>query len=113
MKQVRTSLSEIEQGIAKKIGGARYPPATASKRFAQNCAGGYIKELSPQGRRFMAFIAHRYRRQYALTSAELDWISEWLQYEEYEVPAAPKPVEEPNLPGIVEAVPEQLSFDEL
>lgn len=113
MKQIWTPLSEIEQEIAKKIGGASYPPGTASKRFAQNCGGGYIKELSPRGRRFMAFIAHRYRRQYTLTSAELDWISEWLQYEEYEVPAAPRPAEEPNLPGIVETTPEQMSFDEM
>ena len=110
MSQLRTPLTDIEAGIAKKIGGASFPPATASKRFAQNLADGYVKELSPRGRRFMAFVAHRYRRQYSLTSAELDWISEWLSYEEYEIPAAPKPVEEPALPGIIEPSPEQIEL---
>jgi len=111
MGQPRTPLTEIEQGIAKKFGYASFPPGTASKRFAKDLADGYVKELSPRGRRFMAFVAHRYRRQYTLTSAELDWIAEWLLYEEWEVPAAPKPVPEPNLPGIVEEPATQMEFE--
>lgn len=110
MSQLRTPLSDLEKSIAVKVAGASFPPATASKRFARNLGDGYVKELSSKGRRFLAFVAHRFRRQYSLTSAELDWISEWLTYEEWEVPAAPKPIPDPTLPGVVEPEPEQIEM---
>jgi len=109
----RTPLSEIEKSIAAKVASASFPPGTASKRFARNIGDGYVNELSSKGRRFLAFVAHRFRRQYRLTSAELDWVAEWLTYEEYEVPAAPAPQEEPTLPGIMAKEPEQMTLSEV
>lgn len=32
---------------------------------------------SDKGRAFMAFIAHRFRRQYVLTAEEMAWIEQW------------------------------------
>lgn len=73
----RTPLSPLEISIAAKIGSATFPPATASKRFARNLRDGYIKELSEKGRAFMAYVAHRFRRQYQLTEEEQAWVNDW------------------------------------
>ena len=75
----RTPLTELEQSIARKLITASFPPYSASKRFARNLADGYIKELSDKGRAFMAYVVHRFRRQYVLTEEEQRWVNEWLQ----------------------------------
>ena len=85
----KSPLSEVERSIAAKLGQASFPPATASKRFARNLSDGYVKELSDKGRRFMAYVTHRFRRQYSLTAEEQAWVNEWTQ---------PMP-EEPHLPA--------------
>ena len=82
MKPPRTPLTELEQAIAKKLCSARFPAGTASKRFALNLGDGYIKDLSWRGRKFMAYIAHRFRRQYTLTPDEQAWVNRWKDYEE-------------------------------
>ena len=76
----RTPMTELEKSIAAKVASARFPPGTASKRFARDLGSGYIRELSPRGRRFLAFVAHRYRRQYSLSSEELQWIEQWISW---------------------------------
>jgi hypothetical protein len=92
----RTPLSEIELSIVDKLGQASFPPATASKSFARNLCSGYVKDLSPRGRRFLAFIAQRFRRQYNLTKEEKQWVAEWIDYQEpakaaSDLPLAPIP----------------------
>lgn len=78
----RTPLSELEQGLARKLAGARYPCYSAAKRFSGDLAAGYVKALSPRGRRFMARVTYRFRRQYALTEAEWEWVRQWQNWEE-------------------------------
>lgn len=77
----RTPLTDLEKSIAKKLVGARFPPYSASKRFARDLGDGYIKELSDKGRAFMAYVVHRFRRQYTLTSDEQMWVDQWLKRE--------------------------------
>lgn len=89
---MRTDLSEIEKSIGRKLAGASYPPATASKRFARDLGAGYIRQLSPNGRRFMAYMAHRFRRQYQLTESEWAWVREWLAFEPQPAPMLPEPL---------------------
>ncbi len=36
-----------------------------------------LVKLSDKGRRFMAFVANRFRRQYVLTEEEWAWVREW------------------------------------
>lgn len=81
MSSKRTPLTELEHSILAKLSLARFPPATASKRFASDLASGYVKELSSKGRKFLAYVVHRFRRQYVLTSAEQGWVDEWLNAE--------------------------------
>lgn len=75
---MRTLLSEIEQSIAAKLCTARFPAYSASKRFARDLGDGYVRELSDKGRKFMAYIVHRFRRQYTLTQEEQAWVDDWL-----------------------------------
>ena len=84
----RTILTDLENKIAEKLGRCSYPPATASKAFARNLSEGYVKELSDRGRSFMAFVAHRFRRQSHYTEEEWAWINKWLAWKE-------TPAEEP------------------
>lgn len=66
----------MEQSIIDVIKHASFPPATAAKRFVNDLADGYIHNLTPGGRRFLAFIAHRFRRQYTLTLEQWQWVNE-------------------------------------
>lgn len=70
-----TPLADLEKAIYRKVQSASFPPATASKRFMQGNAD--VLKISDKGRAFMAYIAHRFRRQYALTAEELLWVNEW------------------------------------
>ena len=70
----RTAITDLERGIIAKLGTATFPPATASKRFVRDLNSGYIRELSERGRAFLAFVAHRFRRQYSLTAEEWAWV---------------------------------------
>jgi hypothetical protein len=73
---VRTEISALEASIIAKLATATYPPATASKRFVRDLSSGYIQQLSDKGRTFLAFVAHRFRRQYELTQEEWQWVRE-------------------------------------
>jgi hypothetical protein len=74
-KTPRTLLNDLERNLYRKVSEASFPPATASKRFMQGDPDRIM--LSDKGRKFMAFIAHRFRRQYVLDNKELFWIDEW------------------------------------
>jgi hypothetical protein len=73
-----TPLTDFEKVLIAKVGAARFPPYTASKRFAQDLSSGHIVRLSDKGRSFLAYIAHRFRRQYRLSEDEQAWIKLWL-----------------------------------
>ena len=71
-------LSRLEREIIGVISGATFPPATASKRFVRDLSCGHVRLLSERGRCFLAFIAHRFRRQYVLTAEQWAWVDEYL-----------------------------------
>ena len=85
-------ITELEAGIIRKFCGARFPPGTASKRFARDLSSGYIRHLSPRGRRFLAYVAHRFRRQCNYTMQEWNWIQHWLKSQPEPAPAFPEPL---------------------
>lgn len=107
MSRDLSPMTDLELGIAAKVTSARFPPATASKRFARDLGAGLIKSLSPRGRRFLAYVAHRYRRQYALSEDEKRWIDQWIAY----VPSPP-PVSLAVSVAIAEPSRQQSLFDE-
>jgi hypothetical protein len=72
----KLEITPLEKSIIAKLGSATFPPATASKRFVRDLSSGYIQQLSEKGRAFLAFVAHRFRRQYSLTEEEWAWIRE-------------------------------------
>lgn len=88
----RAPLTELEKSIAAKLCSARFPPYSASKRFARDLGDGHIKELSDRGRKFMAYVVHRFRRQYRLTAEETTWVLEW---KDREIPVDSKPDSKP------------------
>jgi len=72
-----TPLTDLEKSIVKQLGKARFPPATASKRFAVGLLNGNVTKLSDKGRRFLAYVVHRFRRQYTLSPQQQEWVREW------------------------------------
>jgi hypothetical protein len=66
----------MERGIVAVVSQATFPPATGAKRFIRDLTAGYIQQLSPRGRWFLAFIAHRFRRQYTLSAEQWQWVNE-------------------------------------
>ena len=77
MTVLRTPLTEIELGLVQKLARVRFPPATAVKRFSLDLINGHIGQLSDEGRKFMARIVHRFRRQYELSELEQEWLKRW------------------------------------
>jgi hypothetical protein len=68
-------ISAVELSIVRKMQRlVTFPPATASKRFVNTLSDR--SQLTDKGRRFLAFIAHRFRRQWigAATEEEFHWI---------------------------------------
>lgn len=70
-------LTELEWALVQKLSNVRFPPYTASKRFAHSLADDHIQKLSDRGRGFLAFIVHRFRRQISLTPEQQQWVTEW------------------------------------
>ena len=85
-------ITDLEAGLIRKFCGARFPAGTASKRFARDLSSGYIRQLSPRGRRFLAYCVNRFRRQYQLTETESAWVREWLAREPDPAPVLPEPL---------------------
>lgn len=76
-RAVTTALTGLEQSIYRTVQTANFPPATSSKRFMQGDADKV--RLSDKGRAFLAYIAHRFRRQYRLSDEQWEWIIRWHQ----------------------------------
>lgn len=75
--KVFTPISDFERELARTVGQATFPPATASKRFIRAINEGRVYELSESGRIFLAFVAHRFRRQYTLTDEQWAWVKKY------------------------------------
>ena len=74
----KTPISEFEAALIATVNQATFVPNTGPKRFIRDCASGHITQLTPNGRWYLAFVAHRFRRQYQLTSEQWQWINERL-----------------------------------
>ena len=86
-------LSDLEKAVVAKLVTARFPLYTASKRFARDLDAGHVTRLSDRGRAFLAYVTHRFRRQYDLSADEQRWVETWLNWREPET-HAPAPVRE-------------------
>lgn len=79
LKGPRTPLAEVEISIITKLQGhVTFPPATGPKRFIRELTTN--SKLSDSGRQYLAWIAHRFRRQWAATQEESEWIVKWKTY---------------------------------
>ena len=56
-----TDCDAFDRKLLEALGKVRYPPATASKRFARQME--HAKRMTPSQRRFCYAIAHHFRRQ--------------------------------------------------
>lgn len=69
-------ISEFELALVKTVRRATFPVGSAHKRFIRDTSEH--SKLSDRGRWFLASIAHRYRRQYRLSTEQIQWVNEWL-----------------------------------
>lgn len=80
-------IDQFERGLIDKVSGATFPPASNTKRFVRELYQGHKQNLSDRGRWYLAFIAHRFRRQYTLTNEEWAWVNLWRNKELNDQPA--------------------------
>ena len=73
------AITDFERELIATVGQATFPPATGAKRFIRDLKSGHITQLTENGRWFLAFIAHRFRRQYALRDDQWIWVNERLK----------------------------------
>jgi hypothetical protein len=75
-KEPRTQIEPDEWLIVYKLQTkVSFPPGTGHKRFVNRLTVG--SQLSDRGRMYLAYIAHRYRKQWNTTDAEMEWIIRW------------------------------------
>ena len=72
----KTPLSEFERELARHIGAhTTFRVGSGPKRFIRDICAGYIQQLTPRGRWYLAFVAKRFRRQYTLTEDQWAWVN--------------------------------------
>jgi hypothetical protein len=72
-------MTNVEWGILRKMqASVTFVPGTSHKRFILGLTEH--SQLSPGGRKCLAFIAHRYRRQWKASGEELEWIDHWNSF---------------------------------
>ena len=75
----RSDLSVTEILLIEKLQRCvKFAPFCAHKRFVRQLSAS--SKLSDLGRAYLAFIAHRYRRQWAASDEEFEWILRWKKY---------------------------------
>lgn len=77
----KTPLSAFEKELATTVSQATFPVGSGSKRFIRDIYDGRIQQLTDKGRWYLAYVAHRFRRQYRLTQEQLAWVNERLSRE--------------------------------
>lgn len=76
--KIKTPISEFERELIAVVSTARFVPNTGPKRFIRDLRAERIVNLTERGRWYLAFVAHRFRRQYALTPEQWAWVNEKL-----------------------------------
>lgn len=74
----RELMTDFEKDLAAVVSGAVFPVGSGPKRFIRDICGGHIVQLSERGRDYLAYIAHRFRRQYTLNAEQWAWVNERL-----------------------------------
>lgn len=84
-----TPMTDVELSIVAKMQrSVTFLPGHAHKRFVRNLTPD--SKLSAKGRNYLAFIAHRYRRQWTASCEEFHWIVEHMAYGLPAIPPAPR-----------------------
>jgi hypothetical protein len=72
-------MSDVEMSILTKLQGyVTFVPGSSHKRFILGLR--VTSHLSARGRNYLAYIAHRYRKQWQASAIELEWIDRWRVY---------------------------------
>lgn len=71
-------VSEMESSIIATVSRATFPIASGPKRFIGDLRAGRKLRLSDGGRKYLAWIANRFRRQYDLNAEQLQWVAEHI-----------------------------------
>lgn len=75
----RSPIQPIEWSIANKMQcQVTFPVGSAHKRFVRGLSEK--SQLSDRGRAYLAYLAHRYRRQWQGTTEELEWLVRWGEW---------------------------------
>lgn len=74
----KTPVSPFERELIAVVSTATFVPGTGPKRFIRDLCAGRIENLTERGRWYLAFVAHRFRRQYHLRPEQWAWINEKL-----------------------------------
>jgi hypothetical protein len=75
----KTQIEPVEWLIAFKMQSAvTFVPGSSHKRFIRELSVN--SQLTDRGRAYLAYIAHRYRRQWKPSQEEFEWIVRWAVY---------------------------------
>lgn len=74
----KTPISVFERELIAIVSTATFVPNTGPKRFIRDLCAGRIENLTERGRWYLAFVAHRFRRQYMLSPEQWAWVNEKL-----------------------------------
>jgi len=76
----RSPISDLELSIVRALQNrVTFPPGSSHKRFVHRLSDRSV--LSDRGRQYLAYIAHRYRRQWTSDFKQSVWIAA-RRYEE-------------------------------
>lgn len=78
-KAPRTELTTVELMLIEKLQrSVTFPPGSSHKRFIRGL--DQHSQLSEAGRCYLAYIAHRYRKQWQANDDEFQWMVRWKHY---------------------------------
>jgi hypothetical protein len=70
-------MSDVEKTVVRHLQAwVTFVPGSSHKRFVLHL-NPETSQLSDRGRNYLAYIAHRYRRQWTATDEEFEWIVAW------------------------------------
>ncbi len=76
--KIKTPISDFEMELARTCARATFPIGSGPKRFIHGIVDGHLKNITERGRWYLAFVAHRFRRQYLLSAEQWAWVNEQL-----------------------------------
>lgn len=78
-KLPKMQIQPAELAMVEKIQGAvTFPPGGSHKSFIGRLTADSM--LTDRGRNYLAYIAHRYRKQWKASADEARWIEKWKNF---------------------------------